>query len=142
MPYVANQSGTGSYFYPSVSVANASVKRGVLNTHLSSTFTTGSMGSNPAVVLGPLDASAFNNYTVTMVNNSVNNLISGSVQVSPNGVNWGTIHSSQFTNLTSSGMASASFAARCDRYVRAIAYPSGSVAGGASGSIDCYVTMN
>jgi hypothetical protein len=142
MPYASTVNTTGShYFYPGVYYGASTVNRQSFTTHLSSTFTTGSMGSNPAVVLGPIDVSAYNNYTVTMVNNSANKLISGSVQVSPNGSNWGTINYVAFADLASSGIASASFTARSDKYVRAIAYPSGS-GGAVTGSIDCYITMN
>ena len=141
MPYQANASGTGSYFYASMHVARSTVEKASSVQSLSSTFTTGSIGSNPAIVLGPIDVGNFSNYTITMINNSVNNLISGSVQISPNGTNWITMYSAIFVNLTSSGMASASFTARSDKYVRAVAYPSGS-GGKVTGSIDCYITMN
>jgi hypothetical protein len=141
MPYVANASGTGSYFYPAMGRYSSKVDRGSLVQSLSSTFTTGSIGSNPAIVLGPVDVGKYSNYTITMINNSVNNLISGSVQISPNGTNWITMYSANFVNLTSSGMASASFTSRSDKYVRAVAYPSGS-GGAVTGSIDCYITAN
>ena len=141
MPLGANSSGTGSYFYPTMRSMRSTVDS-VLNVqNLSSTFTTGSIGSSGAVVLGPISVGAYKDYTVTMINNSVNNLISGSVQVSVDGTNWTNTATSQFTNLTSSGVASASFVDRTDRYVRALAYPSGAN-GAVTGSINCYIVLN
>jgi hypothetical protein len=76
---------------------------------------------------------------ITVVNNSVNNLISGSIQVAPNGTNWSVL--AAFSALTSSGIFTASFSSLTYKYLRIQAIASGT-GGGQTGSLDCFVLVN
>lgn len=61
------------------------------------------VGEGYATILGPVDVSKYSNYKVFVINNSVNNLKTGSLEVSANGTNWEILHSASFSPLTSSG---------------------------------------
>jgi hypothetical protein len=112
-----------------------------LNVSGSSSFS----GNAYTVILGPIDVSKYSNYKISVINNSVNNLKSGSVEVSPDNVNWesigGYVGSSSFTPLTSSGMASVQITGASNQLLRVKAWPSGS-GGGLTGSLRVVVTAN
>ncbi len=93
-------------------------------------------------ILGPIDVSKYSNYKVTAINNSINNLKSGSVEVSPDGTNWESIGSASFSPLTSSGMASLQVTGVSNQLLRFRAWSSGTVAIGTTGSMMVIVTAN
>lgn len=122
---------SASYYYPTV---HSNVNYPItppLQMSASSTF----LGNAFSVVFGPVDISKYKNWKVYLFNNSVNNLKSGSVELSPDGSTWEVIHSSSFTPLTSSGFASYMMTGSVNPFLRIRAWPSGS-AGGLSGSVN------
>ena len=137
MPLIANTSGTGSYYYASMSRGLSSVNKSSKTIEQSSSF----YGDQYTVVLGPVDVSAYDYYLITLVNNSPNNLKSGSIEISPDGSNWIAVDGSTFASLTSSGVMTASFSGKCFNTLRVRAWSSGS-GGAATGSIDAFITMN
>lgn len=128
---------SGSYDYPGVKASDPYLLTG---SFLSATF----VGNTYQTVFGPSDISKWPNITITLVNNSVNNLKSGSVEFSPNGTNWEQLPnnlSSSFNPLTSSGFGSMQITGNSRKYLRIRAIPSGT-AGGNSGSLAIYVDVN
>lgn len=103
----------------------------------SSSFT----GDSYTTIFGPLDVSRWNNIRVSLINNSSNNLKSGTIEVSPNNSNWESVGSASFSPLTSSGMASIQLSDVSNQYLRVRAWPSGS-AGALTGSVLVVVTAN
>jgi hypothetical protein len=127
-------SGSGSYFYPTMQIArNAAVLPPVTFTS-SATF----VGDAYSVVFGPVDTSRWYDFAITLTNNSVNNLKSGSVEASYDGTNWTVVNSTFFSPLTSSGTStlviSRLFTASLYPSMRVRAWASGS-GGGISGSV-------
>lgn len=137
MPKASTVDGNGSYYYACMNKGYSSVSRTSEQVSLSSTFS----GDQYVTVLGPVDVGDYSNITVTLINNSVNNIKSGSIQVSPDSSNWITMNSEIFANLTSSGMMTASFVNRAFDYLRVQVWPSGSD-GAISGSVNAFVSMN
>jgi len=77
-----------------------------------------------------------------VINNSVNNLKSGSIEWSANNSNWETDWNlSAIGALTSSGVTSVQISENSRKYLRVRAFPSGA-AGAISGSIDVYIHTN
>lgn len=132
-------SSSGSYYYPGISAArNDSYPiAGPASASLSSTF----LGNAFSVVLGPIDISRWKNYKVSIANNSVNNLKSGSIEVSPDQVNWEVLNSSSFTPLTSSGFSGTQFSNLSNTFLRVRGWPSGS-GGGLTGSLRVTLNLN
>jgi hypothetical protein len=128
---------TAVYNYPGVWADDPYKLTG---TFVSATFT----GDTYSVVFGPSDISKWSNVAITLVNNSVNNLKSGSVEFSPNASHWEALPgnlSSAFNPLTSSGVGSMQVTGNSRRYLRIRAIPSGT-AGGNSGSLGIFVHVN
>lgn len=113
----------------------------------SSSFT----GDQYSIVFGPQDVQFWSNIAVTVINNSSNNIKSGSVEWSPDNVAWERDwETTTFSNLTSSVNAaiaasgtvrSMQISDSSRRYLRLRLFPSG--AGGAlTGSTNVVVTVN
>ncbi len=99
-------------------------------------------GNDYSTVLAATDVQLYPNLAITVVNNSVNNLKSGSIEWSPNNTNWETDWDvSTLAGLTSSGITSLQIAGNSRRYLRIRAIPSGS-GGALTGSLDVYVHAN
>jgi hypothetical protein len=129
---------SGSYFYPGINTSpNSFPVRPPITVSLSSTF----LGEVYAVVLGPVDISHWSNWRVSLVNNSVNNLKSGSVDISPDGTNWVSYHTASFSPLTSSGWNTYQASGVSVSQLRVRAWPSGSD-GGLSGSVNVILNAN
>ena len=129
---------SGAYFYPGL---NNGFNYFPINPPLSLTTSSIFVGDAYSVVLGPIDVSDWSNYKVFIVNNSVNNLKSGSVEVSPNNSNWEVLNTASFLALTSSGMASFQVSNVSNQYLRVRAWPSGS-GGAVSGSVSVILNAN
>lgn len=127
-------SGTGSYYYPVMQVARNAAQLPPATFTGSSSF----VGDAYSVVAGPFDVSRWKDFAITLVNNSVNNLKSGSIEASYDNTNWITVNSTFFSPLTSSGQAtlviSSLFTASIYPSMRVRAWASGS-GGGISGSV-------
>ncbi|MDP3763674.1 MAG: hypothetical protein Q8Q92_03435 [bacterium] len=83
----------------------------------------------------------WSNLAITLINNSVNNLKSASIDFSPNNSNWEIWDTTTFTTLSSSAILSMQIAGNSRRWLRVRAWSSGSV-GSNTGSLDVYVTTN
>ena len=134
MPLTGSVSASSSYYYPTMQIArNAGKLLPVIFTG-SASF----LGNAYSVVLDPVDVSRWSDFAITLTNNSVNNLKSGSVEVSYDNVNWTVVNNTFFSPLTSSGVAtlviSSQFTASIYQSMRIRGWPSGS-GGGLTGSI-------
>lgn len=129
---------SGGYFYPGL---NGGLNYTPISPPLYITGSASFVGNAYSTVFGPIDTSKWNNVKVSIINNSVNNLISGSVEVSPNNSNWESVGSASFAALTSSGIASLQLTGVSNQLLRFRAWPSGS-GGGSSGSLLVIVTAN
>ncbi len=100
-------------------------------------------GSAWNVVYGPQNISAFSNVAITLVNNSPNRLESGSIEFSPDNVNYETDWDTHtFASLSSSGgIRSMQIAGNSRKWLRIRAIPSGS-GGQLTGSLVIYIHTN
>lgn len=133
---------SGSYNYPGVYGDNPS-KQGLVKTtqyvqHFSNSAVF--LGDNYAVVYGPQDLSQFNVISVSLLNNSSNSLKSGTIEWSPDNINWEVVDSGTFFNLAGSTLKSTQIVDNCRRYMRVRAWTSGS-GGALTGNLDVYVTV-
>lgn len=129
---------SGAYFYPGLNGGlNYSPLTVPINVSTSSSF----LGDSFSVVFGPMDVVKYRNYKISMINNSVNNLKSGSLEVSANGTNWEVVNSASFLNLTSSGIVTVQLSDVSNQSLRVRAWTSGAT-GGFSGSTLVILTAN
>jgi hypothetical protein len=105
----------------------------------SSTFNTETTWST---VFNSTDLSLWSNISVTLVNNSVHNLKSASLEWSPNNINFEQWDVDTFRTLSSSVALSMQIGSNSRRYFRIRAQSSGSQALGNTGSLDIYVIAN
>lgn len=131
-------SGSAYYFYPGINTGQLYAPP---PTPLYASGSASFLGSAFVTAFGPVDISKYTNIRVSIINNSVNNLSSGSVEISPNGTNWEGVGSSSLTPLTSSGMATIQLNNLSVPYLRVRAQTSGS-GGGFTGSLFVIVTAN
>lgn len=125
------------YYYPGMYRDYSSVAPATQQVELSTSFT----GSGYVIALSATDVSQYPNFTVTMINNGANNLFSGTIEESPNQVNW-IVLSSTFSLLPSGGgMQVATFSNVGYKWIRVRAVASGA-AGALTGSTDTFLTMN
>lgn len=126
---------SGAYFYPGLN--------GPFNTPIAAPMSSGSsasfLGEAYTTVFGPLNVSRWSTYRVSIINNSTNNLKSGSIEISPNNSNWEVLHSATFSPLTSSGFASYQASGQSNNWLRVRAWSSGS-AGAITGSLQVMLT--
>ena len=101
-------------------------------TNLSSAFS----GANYHIALGPVDVSLWTNLAITLVNNSSNNLESGSVEFSPNNNNWETDWDT--VTFASSATRSMQILGNSRRWLRVRAISSGGT-GALTGSLDAFL---
>lgn len=134
--YIVN---SGSLSIAAGSVAVSTALSGYVY-NLSSTFPTDL--ANYAIAFSATDLSLWSNISVTIVNNSVNNLKSCSLEWSPNNSNYEQWDTTTFQFLTSSGISSMQIGSNSRRWFRIRAMSSGTVAGGNTGSLDVYVIVN
>lgn len=127
--------------------ATLSASDGTTNTELvslsgtvlnqSSTFS----ANDYSTVFTATDVQLWSNLAITLVNNSVNNLKSASVDFSPNNSNWEVWDSSTFATLSSSTVLSMQVSSNSRKWLRIRAWSSGS-GGSNTGSLDIYITTN
>ena len=99
-------------------------------------------GSDYTVVFGPQEVEIYGNLAITLINNSENNLESGSVEFSPNNSQWETDWDvTTFAALSSSAVRSMQISSNSRRYLRIRAISSGS-GGALTGSLDIYLNTN
>lgn len=132
-----SSSASGSYFYPVMQRPMITVRAAPATFGASGTF----IGDAYSVVLSGTYIGAWGNVTVSIINNSVNNLKSGSIEVSPNDVNWIVLNTSIFSPLTSSGMAQYSMTGSNHQMLRVRVWPSGST-GALTGSVQVIVNVS
>lgn len=94
-----------------------------------------------STVFNATDVQYWSNLAITLINNSVNNLKSASVDFSPNNNNWEIWDSSTFATLSSSAVLSMQISSNSRKWLRVRAWSSGS-GGSNTGSLDVYVTTN
>lgn len=95
-----------------------------------------------STVFNATDLSLWSNISVTVVNNSVHNLKSASLEWSPNNSNFEQWDTTTFQTLSSSAILSMQIGSNSRRYFRVRAQSSGSAALGNTGSLDIYVIAN
>jgi hypothetical protein len=105
----------------------------------SSTFNTETTWST---VFNSTDMSLWSNISVSLINNSVHNLKSASLEWSPNNSNFEQWDVGTFQSLSSSAMLSMQISGNSRRWFRIRAQSSGSAALGNTGSLDIYVIAN
>jgi len=103
-------------------------------------------GDSWSVVFPSTDMLGYTNLVITAINNSDENLLSASIEWSPNDSNWETDWDrDSLLPLTASGaepnVRSVQIAGNSRRYLRVRAIPSGA-AGDFSGSLDVYINAN
>lgn len=132
------QLSASGYYYP----ANDGAKNYLpLSTPMSVTGSASFSANALQVVFGPVSILKYDNYKVSLINNSSNNLLSGTVEVSPDNANWEVLNSASFAALTSSAMASYQATGLSNNYLRVRAQSSGA-AGSNTGSLLVVLVAN
>ena len=95
-----------------------------------------------STVFAATDLALWSNISVTMINNSMHNLKSASLEWSPNNSNFEQWDTTTFQTLSSSAILSMQIGSNSRRYFRIRAQSSGSALYGNTGSLDVYVIVN
>ena len=132
-----SSSASGSYFYPVMQLPYAGSVAQPVQYLSSSAF----VGNAYSTIFPSTDVSRWNTLNVTIVNGAVNILKSGSVEFSPNNVDWEVYNTAAFTPLAISTAASLQMTGMSKQFIRVRGWPSGS-AGALTGSVTVFVNGN